>query len=227
MEGCTPDNEAMRYLCGWLDACAGLTVFAQRWPREYKRCQPLDSFAQLERAMNRLAELVNQHCFPVHGGEFWDEEESGWWNEILIDFYGRVPVFERDDLSVLEKLVVDERYSQWRENETYGERVARVCEHEAKPWQGFRHFVELVTCDTGNLWLDLTDEEVAGSEMPTWSLETVKFLTAEYRAAEKRIKQASRFERWVLARPSRLAYARMLLERTLEERTLARIRTRR
>ena len=68
-----------------------------------------------------------------------------------------------------------------------------------------REACDYAAYNTGNVWLDTTEEMLGYSELPDWDRETIDWLAAEWRKARIILRHANKPVDWLEEDPRRLA----------------------
>jgi hypothetical protein len=164
---------------------------------------------------DRFARLVGDRLFPVAGFlEFdsaYDEPEYALSHMHVCTihnwlFTNRAQFCDLEGLHIVEKLVVSAtdtdqvfRDVDFRRPVGHEFRLSLLgdaCREEKGRISSLGLVADAILGNTGNVWLDLSEEEYAMSELPTWTEDQVKFLAEEYAEAKRMHKEIREFFHW-------------------------------
>jgi hypothetical protein len=209
--------EALQHLRVIAEGADLTALYRKFFPEEFARETPdYGSVKALMLYYDRFARLVNERFFPVCGFlEFdaaYDEPEYAlshmhpvminnwlWTNRVE---YGYGP----EGLHIVEKLVVsatdtDQVFHDVDFRRPAGHEFRRsllndACQEEKGRIRSLGLVADAILGDTGNVWLDLSEEEYAMSELPTWTEEQIKALAEEFAEAKRMHKEIREFFHW-------------------------------
>lgn len=187
----------------------------------------------------RFSRLVGERLFPVHGFLDFDHSyddpayELSHMHVCMLKnwhCFDRVNLDGPEDLHIVEKLVILGS-NAWNhfDSTTQADPVFRAvdfrkpadhkfdldllrmaCKEEKGPIGGLGLAAAAILGDTGNVWLDLSHEEYAMSELPTWTEGQIKFLAKEFTEYKRLRKEIRAFFDWANS-PNKVERVKRLL----------------
>lgn len=177
----------------------------------------------------RFIELASSELFPCHtpwldyeqvledGGSHYIYLEvpwPGWWESEY-----RAELFQFEQAILLARGCIKKdgdgwEYGEGEALEVNRDELIRLVAEESGPLQYLPTAYDFVMKCTGNIWCDISQEEMNGcGDWPTWNEEAVDFLINEWANAKQIVAKVFDLERWLNERPSH----REKVERILRE----------
>lgn len=218
--------EALQHLRVIAEGADLTDLYRKFFPEEFAREAPdYGSVNALMLYYDRFARLVGERLFPVEGfleyGEAYDEPAyalsrmpvcmlRNWLFDNRVHFDGT------ESLHIVEKLVVFGP-DAWNhlDSTTQTDPIFRAvdfrkpaghkfdsdllrlaCKQQKGMLSRLGLVVDAILGGTGNIWLDLSEEEYGMSDLPTWTEAEIKFLAREFAEYKRMSKQIREFFAW-------------------------------
>jgi len=150
----------------------------------------------------RLANIPLYSFGIEHLSSGFGEYNAGWTMLALLN--RNITPSEATDLParVLSTVVVALSKARWYSQESWSWDIFKAtCAAAGSPLVALPIAIQMLDHDTGNLFLDPTDEMAV--EDATWSLEDIELLTKEWKEAQDLHSQAERLTEWLAEDPAR------------------------
>ena len=215
-------------------------LYKKFFPEEFAR-DGVDygSFEGVLGSYDRFTELVDNRLFPVHCFSAYDmvwEDTEGALLTMCLCYHSFAPFLwynrgQRDDPTFpVERLIVSAAgYGDAELRPPTGcrfssEKLQEVCWKQKGVVSRLWLAAMALLGGTGNVWLDVTEEEYWQAEPPEWSEGAIEFLAKEFKEANRVGDQVNEFFAWVGHDPERLEQVKRLLRRAqLPEKQRARV----
>src|SRR5262245_51768917 len=237
-EGCGPEagrrdkigaaEDATRHLRMIQHGAHIVEMYKKFFPEELAR-DGIDygSFEGLLRSYDRFAELVDDRLFPVHrfsdSDMIWEDAGALYTISLCYHSFGTFLWYnraERDDPTFpVERLIVSAAGygdTELRPPDNYrfsSEKLQEVCWKQKGIASRLWLAAMALLGGTGNLWLDVTEEEYWQAEPPEWSEGQIVWLAKEFKEAQRVSDQVNEFFTWVGHDAERLEHVKRLLRR--------------
>ena len=225
-------------IIGRLEATLGslnlLDLYSKYFPKEFAEVRlRWSDHNSVIKACGRFVELVDLRLFPVRSPT-WEFEEAGnlelqeilpyapfpgWWET---DYFGEISPLQRVILQSVGEINQDGESLRY-----HGGIRSRLLDEEAleaavgqkrAPLKYLTTAIRFTVKGTGNLWCDITEEEVGyASDFPEWNEKTIEWLTEEWKKAREIYGKFKHLEAWMLEQPSqREKTIRKLIEKAMK-----------
>jgi len=191
-------------------------LYRKFFPEEFARDLPNYGDArELLGHYDRFATLVHERLFPVYTFSdnelVYSEPESILHTMQVVSlnnwlWYDRGQYLGPEDLHVVEKLVAsaadhEHLFPDVNFRLPAGHRFSLpllndACLEEKGRVSSLGLVAEAVLGGTGNVWLDISEEEYWAAEQPEWTEEQIKFLAGEFAEAKRMMKEIRKFFDW-------------------------------
>ena len=227
----TGTRELVDQLSYTLDALRILALYRKYFPTEFGRLRVdwLDQ-DQVLGACGEFTQLVDLNLFPCHSPVI-EEYEGSRLDEMLL--YAPWPAWwEGYDLSLLERLILE----ALGEIDAHGEPLYRLyagaepkpclekgaleslCASRRTPLKHLPAAVAMVLKDTGNVWCDVTEEEVGQTcSFPEWTERNIKHFSAQWVAAKQIFGKFRELETWLKEKQERHQAIRRLIGKAMKQ----------
>lgn len=217
-------------------------MYRKFFPEEFTR-DGVDyvSAGRLLASYDRFAELVDERLFPVHSfgsNDLLYEEPEGALFTMCLCYHSFAPFLwynrgERgDQMFPVERLIVSAAgYGDTELRPPGGcrfssEKLQEVCWKQKGIVSRLWLAAMALLGGTGNVWLDVTEEEYWQAEPPEWSEGQVEWLAGEFEEAKRMSDDVNGFFAWVGNDPERIEQVKRLLRRAQVPDTPVRARVR-
>jgi hypothetical protein len=218
--------EALQHLRVIVEGADLTPLYRKFFPEEFAREAPdYGSVNSLMLYYDRFSRLVGERLFPVAGFLEYDEayDEPGYalsqmhvcmlrnWlfdNRVHFDGPESLHIVERlvilgagvekhfDSITQADPVFRDADFRKPAGHKFDSDLLRLACKEEKGMLGRLGLVADAILGGTGNVWLDLSEEEYAMSELPTWTEAEIKFLTRQFAEYKRMSKEIREFFHW-------------------------------
>ena len=202
-----------------------LGLFERYFPKDFARYPVIWSKPEtVERAIEKFFHCA-QFLFPIHCPMDWGFGDEGMLDLSSMFFYAPWPAWYEDgvEISALSTLILEEtgyhiadapHGQEYQPKEINWDALDELCAGKRAPLKFVTESVEFVVKGTGNIFCDLTDEEVCNcTDWPEWTIENIDYFAEQWREAQVIYGHFRHLQDWVSKAPGRMQTVRNLIRK--------------